>query len=137
VPHSTIEPPQATSQHPRANQTLEPTPFPFHCLSMDRFVHSMRPSMCFDISAAVAQLKPLGVAMRILQWIRSLFLRFMSRVEQPQGLISVLLDRGAEFGDRDDAAMDLGAFDDQSAFDALLAVATDPTEDSDLHDTCG
>lgn len=41
-------------------------------------------------------------------------------VSQPQGLISVLLDENAEYGDRDDAAMDLGAFDEPQAEDGLI-----------------
>ena len=52
--------------------------------------------------------------------------------EQPAGLISVLLDRDAEFGDRDDAAMDLGAFDAPEAADALTHILLDAAEDRDL-----
>ena len=58
-------------------------------------------------------------------------------VEQPEGLISVLLDRAAEFGDRDDAAMDLSAYPSASVENALLKVACDPSEDADLQEACG
>lgn len=53
----------------------------------------------------------------------------MSGAEQPAGLIGVLLDAGAEYGARDDAALDLGESDEPEAAAALLAVAaldTDP-----------
>jgi hypothetical protein len=53
------------------------------------------------------------------------------------GLISALLDSHAELGGRDDAAMDLGAYDDPQAFQALLTVASDPKEDEMLQDSCG
>jgi len=58
------------------------------------------------------------------------------QVQQPQGLISVLLNSNAEYGDRDDAAMDLGSFDDPQAEDALLKVALDSSTDPDLADRC-
>lgn len=61
----------------------------------------------------------------------------MTVSNQPRGLISVLLNPKAEFGDRSDAAMDLGEFDEPDAFDALMAVATNPEEDADLLDACG
>ncbi len=57
--------------------------------------------------------------------------------EQPQGLIRVLLDRKAEQGARDDAATDLSAFDEPEAEAALVGVASDPTTDPDLAETCG
>lgn len=56
---------------------------------------------------------------------------------QPQGLISVLLDQSAEYGDRDDAAMDLGAYDEPEAEAALLSVACLPETDPDLAERCG
>ena len=55
---------------------------------------------------------------------------------QPEGLIGVLLDRSAEYGDRDDAAIDLWYFDDPRVEAALVQVVTDPTDDRDLADTC-
>lgn len=57
-------------------------------------------------------------------------------MEQPGGLISVLLDRGAPDGDRDDAAMDLGAFDGAEVEAALAEVARDPNEEEFLRDSC-
>lgn len=56
---------------------------------------------------------------------------------QPSGLIQVLLDIGAEFGDRHDAAMDLGAFDEVSVEEALARLACDKGTDDDLADACG
>ncbi|MFJ3091705.1 hypothetical protein [Streptomyces hydrogenans] len=46
--------------------------------------------------------------------------------QQVEDLITVLLDRGADIGARDDAAMDLYASNDERARQALLAVAVDP-----------
>ena len=59
------------------------------------------------------------------------------KLEQPHGLVAVLANRGSEFGDRHDAAMDLGAFDQPEAEAALLAVASDLTEDPDIADAAG
>ena len=58
-------------------------------------------------------------------------------VKQPQGLIDVLLDKRPENYDRDDAALDLGAYDEPDAEEALFQVATDPATDDDLADRCG
>ena len=55
----------------------------------------------------------------------------MRRQKQPNGLIAVLLDRSAEFGDRHDAAMDLAFYDDPAAISALESVISDPAEDPD------
>jgi hypothetical protein len=57
--------------------------------------------------------------------------------KQPDGLISVLLDTNAECGDRDDAAMDLGQYDEPAAEEALLKVVLSQTEDEDIADTAG
>ena len=56
---------------------------------------------------------------------------------QPSGLIQVLLDEMAEYGDRHDAAMDLGSFDAERVENALVRVASDKTTDEDLADACG
>jgi hypothetical protein len=56
---------------------------------------------------------------------------------QPSGLIQVLLDLRAEYGDRHDAAMDLGAFDEKSAEEALALLACDLGTGEDLADACG
>jgi hypothetical protein len=50
-----------------------------------------------------------------------------SRVKQPQGLISVLLDRTARLDERDDAAMDLSAYDE--ALPVLIEAAQNTAED--------
>jgi hypothetical protein len=56
---------------------------------------------------------------------------------QPEGLISVLLDRTAPVGDRHDAAMDLGTFDEAAVLVALIEVASDAQEDELILDGCG
>ena len=56
---------------------------------------------------------------------------------QPEGLISVLRDRNARGDERDDAAMDLGSYDDVSALNAVLAVAVDPDEDDTVAAAAG
>ena len=61
----------------------------------------------------------------------------MTSSGQPAGLISVLLDSAAEFGDRHDAAMDLAEYDDPSAEQALLRIALDSAADGDLADEAG
>lgn len=53
------------------------------------------------------------------------------------GLIDILLDSTAPYGDRHDAAMDLVAFDRPDVIAALLTVACAPTEDEALLDACG
>jgi hypothetical protein len=58
-------------------------------------------------------------------------------VKQPEGLISVLLDESAEYGDRDDAAMDLSAYDHAAAEEALLKVVLTQTEDEGIADSAG
>jgi hypothetical protein len=58
----------------------------------------------------------------------------MANALQPQGLISVLLNAEAEFGDRHDAAMDLGAYDEMIAEKALIQTVTDVDEDEDIVD---
>jgi hypothetical protein len=49
----------------------------------------------------------------------------MSAVQQPAGLVAVLLDPGAAVTDRDDAAMDLAGYDEPEALAALLQVGRD------------
>jgi hypothetical protein len=56
---------------------------------------------------------------------------------QPEGLIQVLLDERAEHGDRDDAAMDLGAFDGDDVEAALARIACEQAADENLADSCG
>ena len=57
------------------------------------------------------------------------------KVNQPEGLISVLNDLSAPFGDRGDAAMDLGAYDE--ALPTLVAIAGREGEDPDIVEDCG
>lgn len=57
--------------------------------------------------------------------------------KQPAGLIRVLLDDEGEFGDRQDAAMDLAAFDDEAVEQALAQVACNQSVNEDLADACG
>jgi hypothetical protein len=58
-------------------------------------------------------------------------------VIQPDGLISVLLNSSAEFGDRHDAAMDLAEYDQPAVEQALLDIALDAASDADLADEAG
>lgn len=58
----------------------------------------------------------------------------MDRVDQ---LIMILLDESARIDERDDAAMDLGKFDDDRALRALLSVVLDPKTDPFILDVCG
>lgn len=57
-------------------------------------------------------------------------------MKQPAGFIKVLLDRKADFGDRDDAAMDLCDFNEPEAEAALAKIATAQDTDDDLADSC-
>ncbi len=52
-------------------------------------------------------------------------------------LVNVLLDEAAREDERDDAAMDLGKFNDQRALTALLKVASNPNENEMILDSCG
>jgi hypothetical protein len=58
-------------------------------------------------------------------------------MQQPAGLIGVLLSRDARLDDRDDAAMDLAGFDEPEALNALIAIASAAEEDPLLLDSCG
>ena len=61
----------------------------------------------------------------------------MSQIDIIEGLISVLLDFTAELSERDDAAMDLGEFDDERALSALYMIANNHAEDETLAASCG
>lgn len=52
-------------------------------------------------------------------------------------LIQILLDRSADLSDRDDAAIDLGEFDDDRAIMALINVAKDLEENQTILASCG
>ncbi len=56
-------------------------------------------------------------------------------VDQPGGLISVLLEKGNL--DRHDAALSLAAYDQEEVERALERVTLDPSTDEMLADTCG
>lgn len=60
-----------------------------------------------------------------------------STSRQPTGLISVLLDRTLARGDRVDAALDLGTFDEPEAEAALVEIALAHEEDPDIADEVG
>ena len=57
--------------------------------------------------------------------------------KQPEGLIQILLDSEAEYGDRDDAAMDLGSFEGEAVEQALASIACDINATEGLADSCG
>ena len=52
-------------------------------------------------------------------------------------LVEILLDVNARVDERDDAAIDLGKYDDDRALNALLSIATDPTAEPFIIDVCG
>jgi hypothetical protein len=58
-------------------------------------------------------------------------------MEQPSGLIAVLMDPTARLDERDDAAMDLANYDETEAEEALFYVATDPREDGLIQGSAG
>ncbi|RMH44327.1 MAG: hypothetical protein D6694_05950 [Gammaproteobacteria bacterium] len=61
----------------------------------------------------------------------------MAQKDIVEGLVGVLLDSAAELAERDDAAMDLGEFDDARALNALYQVASNHAEDETLAASCG
>lgn len=52
-------------------------------------------------------------------------------------LIRVLQDKSIDLGVRDDAAMDLGEYDEMRVLEALLQVAVDLEENEMILDSCG
>jgi hypothetical protein len=58
-------------------------------------------------------------------------------MKQPQGLIEVLLDDTASEADRDDAAMDLAAYDESEVEDVLIRVGADPSIPNSVAASCG
>ncbi len=58
-------------------------------------------------------------------------------MNQPEGLISVLLDENADESSRDDAAMDLSRFDEPEAEHALFLVASSPETSEMVCGSCG
>lgn len=59
---------------------------------------------------------------------------FMDKIDQ---LIEILLDINARVDERDDAALDLGKYNDDRALNALLSIALDPQGESFIMDVCG
>ena len=51
--------------------------------------------------------------------------------------VKLLLDKTAAIADRDDAAMDLGLCDDDTALKALIQIAIDPEEHEMILSSCG
>jgi hypothetical protein len=60
-----------------------------------------------------------------------------NHVEQPSGLIRVLLGPASPEGDQDDAAMGLAKYNEPEAEAALLTAATDPTRHENVADQAG
>jgi len=58
-------------------------------------------------------------------------------MNQPNGLIEVLLDLNADIASRDDAAMDLGLFDNIEAEKALFEVASNKETDEMVSSSAG
>lgn len=58
-------------------------------------------------------------------------------MNQPCGLISVLLDSNADEASRDDAAIDLGTFDDKQAEFALASAASTESTPEIICASCG
>jgi len=58
-------------------------------------------------------------------------------IKQPQGLIEVLLDVTASEAERDDAAMDLAAYDDPEVEEALVRVGADASTSPIVAASCG
>ena len=58
-------------------------------------------------------------------------------MKQPQGLIEVLLDVAAAEADRDDAAMDLAAYDEPEVEEALIRMGVDPSTPNSVAASCG
>ena len=58
-------------------------------------------------------------------------------MKQPRGLIEVLLDVTASEADRDDAAMDLAAYDEPEVEDVLIHVGADPSTPNSVAASCG
>ena len=59
------------------------------------------------------------------------------KLPDPEALVAILLDRTAPDGDRGDAAMDLGSYDEPIVVAALEAVVVDPAEEEHVLDDAG
>jgi len=58
-------------------------------------------------------------------------------VDKIDQLVQVLLDINARIDERDDAAMDLGKYNDDRALNALLSIVLNPNSDPFILDVCG
>lgn len=61
----------------------------------------------------------------------------MENLERIEALRKILLELPANLGERDDAAMDLEAFDEPEAVQVLLKVGSNPNEDEMVLEKCG
>jgi hypothetical protein len=61
----------------------------------------------------------------------------MQMKDQIELLIEILLDTNARIDERDDAAMDLGQYNDDRALNALLSIVLNPNEEKSIMDVCG
>ena len=52
-------------------------------------------------------------------------------------LIETLFDKSAREDERDDAAMDLGSYNDDRALNALTQIGSNPKDDYMILDSCG
>lgn len=58
----------------------------------------------------------------------------MDKIDQ---LVEILLDVHARIDERDDAAMDLGKYNDERALNALLSIVLNPKAEPFIMDVCG
>ena len=58
-------------------------------------------------------------------------------IAQPEGLISVLLDKSAREDERHDAAMDLSLYPSDKVIEALYRIVVDTSEEDIILDSCG
>lgn len=61
----------------------------------------------------------------------------LDHAQQPEGLISVLLDKSASTSDRDDAAMNLSDYDTPEVIRALATIAGDMSVEEIVRASCG
>lgn len=62
------------------------------------------------------------------------FLYEMDKIDQ---LVKILLDSNARIDERDDAAIDLGKYNDDRALNALLSIVLNPNSEPSIMDVCG
>lgn len=64
-------------------------------------------------------------------------IRLMDDYERVTLLVDILLNINARVDERDDAAMDLSAYDDKRALDALITVVKRNDDENFIMSTCG